>query len=170
MGASEFNAFPHVPAKAMERRDGIEAILKSLQADNPQLRYQIRLGDEDLEIYLKNHKDYDYVPYRKVTIKMIDPNNEVPEWDLNCKIPETTEENENGKRNAPDSPEGRPESKRNIQSWQVSEFIWAYLEGTQTAPNYEDIEVESEEVPDEGENEEKDAENVPTEDAEDTDL
>merc|ERR1711954_16543 len=59
--ASEFNAFPHVPAKAMERRDGIEAILKSLQSDNPQLRYQIRLGDEDLEIYLKNHKEYDYV-------------------------------------------------------------------------------------------------------------
>merc|ERR1711954_584160 len=66
--ASEFNAFPHVPAKAMARRDGIERILKSLQADNPQLRYQIRLGEEDLEVFLKNHKEYDYVPYRKVTV------------------------------------------------------------------------------------------------------
>merc|ERR1711954_63724 len=47
--ASQFNAFPHVPAKAMARRDGIEKILKSLQQDNPQLRYQIRLGEDDLE-------------------------------------------------------------------------------------------------------------------------
>merc|ERR1711954_68015 len=164
--ASELNAFPHVPAKAMERRDGIEAILKSLQADNPQLRYQIRLGDEDLEIYLKNHKDYDYVPYRKVTIKMIDPNSEVPEWDLNCKIPEEPEENENGKRNAPESPEGRPASKKNIHSWQVSEFIWAYLEGTQTAPNYEDIDVETDDVEVETEEEEKNAEDVPVEEVE----
>merc|ERR1711954_525386 len=79
---TQFNAFPHVPAKAMARRDAIEALLKNLQKDNSQLRYQIRLGDEDLDIFLKNHKDYDYVPYRKVMLKMIDPNGEVPEWDL----------------------------------------------------------------------------------------
>merc|ERR1711954_52301 len=167
--ASQFNAFPHVPAKAMARRDRIETILKSLQADNPQLRYQIRLGDDDLEVYLKNHKEYDYVPYRKVTIKMIDPNEEVPEWDWNCKIPKEPEENENGKRNAPDSPEGKPASKKNIHSWQVSEFIWAYLEGTQTAPSYNEVDVETDEVADENGEEEKDAEDVPADEADDTD-
>merc|ERR1711954_614175 len=168
--ASQFNAFPHVPAKAMARGDGIETILKSLQADNPQLRYQIRLGDDDLDIYLKNHKEYDYVPYRKVTLKMIDPNEEVPDWDLNCKIPEESEENENGKRNAPESPEGGPASKRNIHSWQVSEFIWAYLEGTQTTPRYDEVNVETEDVPVENEDENRDAEDVPADEAVDTDT
>merc|ERR1711954_265611 len=110
----------------------------------------------------------DYVPYRKVTLKMIDPNEEVPEWDLNCKTPEEPEENENGKRNAPESPEGRPASKKNIHSWQVSEFIWAYLEGTQTAPSCDEVEVETDEVPDENEEEEKDAEDVPADEVDDT--
>merc|ERR1712081_94216 len=151
--ATKFNAFPHVPAKAMARRDGIEKLLKTLQLDNKQLRYQIRLGDEDLDIMLKNHRDYDYVPYRKVTLKMIDPNGEVPDWDLTCKTPDenpSEEENENGKRTAPESPEGRPALKKTINSWQVSEFIWAYLEGTETTPKYneeqEDLpwEIESE--------------------------
>merc|ERR1711954_320974 len=165
--ASEFNAFPHVPAKAMARRDGIERILKSLQADNPQLRYQIRLGEADLEIYLKNHKEYDYIPYRKVTIGMIDPNEEVPDWDLNCKIDDETEENENGKRTAADSPEGKPASKRNVHSWQISEFIWAYLEGTQTAPSYDEVDIETEDAADENEEDEKEAEEVQAAEADD---
>merc|ERR1711954_322424 len=91
-------------------------------------------------------------------------------WDLNCKIPEEIEENENGKRNAPESPEGRPASKRNIHSWQVSEFIWAYLEGTQTAPSYDEVNVETEEVPVENDEEDKDAEDVPADEADDTDT
>merc|ERR1712081_155241 len=101
-------------------------------------------------------------------LKMIDPNGEVPDWDLSCKIPEEekADENENGKRNAPESPEGRSASKKNIHSWQVSEFIWAYLEGTQMAPSYEEVEVETEEVPDEIEEEEKNAEDVPVEEVE----
>merc|ERR1711954_373154 len=90
--STEFNAFPHVPAKAMARRDGIEYLLKRLQRENNSLRYQIRLGKDDLEIMLKNHKDFHYVPYRKVTLEMIDPNNEVPEWDLISKDEEPSVE------------------------------------------------------------------------------
>merc|ERR1711954_50345 len=141
--STNFNAFPHVPAKAMARRDGIEAILKRLQVDNSSLRYQIRLGDDGLCVMLKNHKDYDYIPYRKVTIKMIDPNDEVPEWDLSTKDePEKT--NVNGKRGAPDSQEGKPEAKKQVSDWQMSEFIWAYLEGTQTQAKYDDLQWELE--------------------------
>merc|ERR1711954_475278 len=107
---TDFNAFPHVPAKAMARRDGFENILKRLQKENNSLRYQIRLGVDDLEIMLKNHKDFHYVPYRKVALPMIDPNNEVPEWDLISKDEPTNdqEENENGKRKASESPVGKP--------------------------------------------------------------
>merc|ERR1711954_96879 len=79
---TNFNAFPHVPSKAMKRRDGIENLLKRLQKENTSLRYQICLGDEDLTIMLKNHKDHNYVPYHKVELSMIDPNGEVPNWEL----------------------------------------------------------------------------------------
>merc|ERR1711954_360726 len=43
-----FNAFPHVPAKALERKTEIEAILKRLQKIDTNLRYQVRLGKNDL--------------------------------------------------------------------------------------------------------------------------
>merc|ERR1711954_198507 len=95
------------------------------------------MGD-DLSIMLKNHKDYDYVLYRKVTLEMIDPNDKVPEWDLVAKD-EPNNTNENGKRGATESRECKPAPKRQINVWQVSEFIWAFLEGTQTSANYEDL-------------------------------
>merc|ERR1711954_123681 len=151
---TNFNAFPHVPAKAMARRDGIEAILKRLQVDNPSLRYLIRLGDDDLDVMLKNHKDYDYVPYRKVTVAMIDPKDEEAETNIN------------GKRGAPESPEGKPESKRQVADWQVSEFIWSYLEGTQTQARYDDRqwELDPHQL---NENEENEAEAEPEDNQED---
>merc|ERR1711954_620696 len=171
---TNFNAFPHVPAKAMARRDGIEEILKRLQVDNPSLRYQIRLGDSNLDIMVKNHKDYDYVPYWKVTVAMIDPNDEVPEWDLSAKEDEV-ETNVNGKRGAQESPKGKPVSKRQVADWQVSEFIWSYLEGTQTQARYDDRQWEldphqlneNEEIGEEAEPEETGEEAEPEDSQED---
>merc|ERR1711954_283890 len=141
--STEFNAFPHVPAKAMAQRDGIENLLKRLQRENNSLRYQIRLGVDDLEIMLKNHKDFHYVPYRKVTLEMIDPNNEVPQWDLISKdIPKDDQiENENRKRQASESPVGKPSAKKFVNDWKISEFIWSFLEGTQTQTNYDEEEI-----------------------------
>ena len=141
--STEFNAFPHVHAKAMAHRDGIEYLLKRLQRENNSLRYQIRLGKDDLEIMLKNHKDFHYVPYRKVTLEMIDPNNEVPEWDLISKDEpkDDPKENENGKRQASQSPVGKPSAKKFVNDWKISEFIWSFLEGTQTATNYEEEDI-----------------------------
>merc|ERR1711954_232883 len=82
---TRFNAFPHVPSKAMARKEGIEMILKCLQEINKELRYQIQLGANDLEVMLKIHKEYDYKPYRRIELKNIDPNEEVPAWDLTTK-------------------------------------------------------------------------------------
>lgn len=157
---SNFNAFPHVPSKAMKQRDSIESILKRLQKENQSLRYQIRLGEEDLSVVLKNHKEHDYVPYRKVELTMIDPNAEIKDWDLTSKIPgkELNEVNANGKIMAPESPEGRTAPKKQISDWQLSEFLWAYLEGTETTPKYDDtpweLQDEREEVDNELETEE----------------
>merc|ERR1711954_27078 len=122
-------------------------------------RYQISLGEKDIDVMLKNHRDYHYVPYRKVTISIIDANNEVPEWDLDTKKEELSNTNVNGKRGAPESPEGRPAPKRIVSDWQISEFIWSYLEGTQTTANYDNLQWELEPIqPEEDKTEDTEAE------------
>merc|ERR1712081_121298 len=80
--AREFNAFPHIPAKAMERKEGIERILKRIQAINRQLRYQVRMGEDDLVVKVKYHFKDDYRPYVSINIDDIDPNGTVKDWDL----------------------------------------------------------------------------------------
>merc|ERR1711954_532960 len=72
-GSRDFNAFPHIPGKTLKRHDAIVEILKRLQEQNLQLRYQIRLGTKDLEIRVKNHLPTDYRPYVRVEINTIDP-------------------------------------------------------------------------------------------------
>merc|ERR1711954_317292 len=79
---TEFYVFPHVPAKAMARKEGLENILKRLQGENKAPCYQIRLGEKDLEVFVKNHEPFDYKPCRKIKILQINPNHEVPPWDL----------------------------------------------------------------------------------------
>merc|ERR1711954_488903 len=144
---TKFNAFPQIPGKAMARKEGLEKILKSLQTINNQLRYQIQLGKNDLEVMVKIHKEFDYKPYRKVEIKNIDPNNDVPLWDLTSRKSNPQTERINpfdamktaGKRGATESPEGHKSKRGNIDHWQVQEYLWAYLEGTITEPNYTNL-------------------------------
>merc|ERR1711954_213928 len=155
---TKFHAFPHIPGKAMARKEGLEKILKSLQKINNELSYQIRLGKNDLEVMVKIHKGNDYKPYRRVEIKNIDPNNDVPAWDLTNKnnAPQVDKVNpydamkQAGKRGAIESPEGHRSKRGNIDDWQVQEFLWAYLDGTVTEPQYSnltwDIESNNEET------------------------
>merc|ERR1711954_508488 len=134
----QFNAFPHIPAKGLERKTEIEAILKRLQEIDTKLRYQVRLGKNDLTVMVKHHKQYDYQSYVPVSLDIIDPNNVVPNWDLNTKadvtVP-TAEVFKGNKRTAESSPEGSL-ARKNIDDWQVAEFLGAYIGGTATEPNY----------------------------------
>merc|ERR1711954_50196 len=142
-----FHAFTHVPSKAMARKTGLEEILKRLQKINKQIRYQIRLGKSDLEVFMKNHEDYTWKPFRKVDISMIDPNKEVPKWDLTVSSRKNNSNDINpfditknpGKRGAIESPETRASKRTNIDDWQICEFVWAFLEGTKTVPNYRNL-------------------------------
>merc|ERR1711954_343272 len=143
---TKFNAFPHVPGKAMSQKEGLETILKSLQNANKQFRYQIRLGLKDLEVWVKNHQEYDYKPYRKIEISSMDPNNDVPDWDLKTKdinVPDKVNPFDAGKgvgkRGAVESPEGYRSKRSNVDEWQVQEFVWAFLEGTTNTPNYSNL-------------------------------
>merc|ERR1711954_225372 len=87
----------------------------------------------------------DYQPYVPVCLDILDPNNEVPDWDLNTKpSPEDTAEDQfkGNKRIAENSPEGSLARKRKpenyVNDWQIAEFLEAYINGTATAPNYTD--------------------------------
>ena len=70
----------------------------------------------------------------------MDPNGEVPQWELTVNRVNPFESLEKGnKRPAEDSPENQNLRKKNrdVPEWKVGEFIWMYLEGTKTKPDYE---------------------------------
>merc|ERR1711954_290963 len=50
------------------------------------------------------------------------------------------------KRLAEESPENQKQMKRKrfVPEWQIGEFLWMYLEGTKTAPEYAEIDDETE--------------------------
>merc|ERR1711954_194442 len=176
---TSFNAFPHIPGKAMARKMGMEEILKRLQNINKQFRYQIRIGKDDIELFMKNHVEFQWKPYRKIEINVIDPNGHVLGWDLTKKNSNTMNNLVNpfditkqpGKRGPVESPERRAAKRSNIDDWQVVEFVWAFLEGTKTTPEYknltweeeravEDVNIEGESRPVEANSEENEAEEV----------
>merc|ERR1711954_199977 len=146
--SNSFNAFPHIPAKAMDHKEGIKKILKRVQATNTQLKHQVRMGVNDLNIKVKyQHKD-NYRQYVSVALYHFDPNDTVPDWDLTMRKkkvnkPDVATKNpfdwqrKAGKCGASQSPEDR-RSKRgnreNINDWQIAEYLHAYLEGTTTVP------------------------------------
>merc|ERR1711954_619398 len=146
---TKFNCFPHIPAKGMKRNNGIIQILKRLQSINTNLRYQIRLGANDLEVFIKNHFKYDFRPYVRININQIDPNDTVPDWETSGSyINPFSQSKQNGdinktdnKRSAEESPEGSrmAKKKKKITDLQISKFIWCFLEGTETSPRYEEI-------------------------------
>merc|ERR1711954_110149 len=120
---------------------------------NTQLRYQVRMGEDDLLVKVKyNYKD-DYQPYRTVSIRDIDPNDTVREWDLiTAKRKESAPPEASGsayewqvkagKRSASQSPETKQSKRTNreqIDDWQIAEFIHAFLEGTITKPKYANL-------------------------------
>merc|ERR1711954_618009 len=154
---TSFQAFPHIPGRAMARKTGLEEILKRLQGMNKQIRYQIRLGKDDIKLFMKNHVEYQWKPYRKVEIHVIDPNGNVPKWDLTKNDAMNTTNNVNsfnitkqpGKRGPVESLERRASKRSNIDDWQVCEFIWAFLEGTKTTPEYKDLTWEEVQADDE---------------------
>ena len=106
---------------------------------------------------MKNHIEYIWRPYRKVEISVVDPNGEVPKWDLTKKGDNIISKDANpfdvtkqpGKRGPVESPEDRRAKRTNIDDWQVCEFLWAFLEGTKTTPEYKNLTWEKEKDDDE---------------------
>merc|ERR1711954_224424 len=62
------------------------------------------------------------------------------------------------KRQAEDSPENQKNLKRKrfMPEWQIGKFLWMYLEGTKTALEYEEVDIENDtEITDNTPNQEK---------------
>ena len=82
---------------------------------------------------------------------MIDPNNEIPDWELSfrrtnpCSQSSTFSIEKDKKRAAEDSPENQKVQKRKkfVPEWQIGEFLWMFLEGTKTAPEYHEVNLEN---------------------------
>ena len=102
-----------------------------------------------MEVRIKNHVPHDYRPYVKVEIKTLDPNGEVPEWELTSnRVNPFERENKGNKRAPEDFPENQRQKKKNrgIPDWRIGEFLWMYLQGTKTKPDYETEDVNLEEI------------------------
>merc|ERR1711954_155617 len=119
------------------------------------------------------HVPTDYRPYVRVEINTINPNNEVPEWELSTnRVNPFTKLDKGNKRTAEESPENQKAKKKNkeIPEWRVGEFLWEFLEGTKTKPDYETEDVEVDELEeDDMTNVEEPAESTDTAET-DTDL
>merc|ERR1711954_104648 len=83
---------------------------------------------------------------------MIYPKGEILPWNISKKYRSPLKLRVNphdtgkqaGKRGAVESPEQRTSKRKNIDDWHISEFMWAYLEGMQTVPRYENLSWENE--------------------------
>merc|ERR1711954_214923 len=136
-----------------DKKEGIEKILKRIQAINLQLCYQVRMGDSDLVIKIKYQYKDDYRPYVTVRLEYIDPNETVPDWDLVMTRRKATSPSASasgpldwqikvGKRQASRSPDDRLAKKSNreaIDDWQIAEILHEFLEGTRTKPKYTNL-------------------------------
>ena len=141
-----FNAFPHIPGKALDRKEGIKRIMQRLQEIHHDLRYQVRTGESDLQIKVKLQFKNDYRPYVAIPLSYIDPNESVPDWDLvnSRKKPNPVNpfswQTKAGKRGASSSPEDARIKKKNnqeeIDDWQIAKFLYALLEGMAMTPKY----------------------------------
>merc|ERR1711955_197071 len=94
---------------------------------------------------------HDYCLYIKIDLKTIDPNGEVPEWDITFRRTNPFEKDATGnKRRAEESPQNQNSKKRNkaVPEWRVGEFLWMFLEGKKTTPDYElnDVDSDSEDM------------------------
>merc|ERR1711954_323576 len=76
--SNRLHMFPVTPNCANERKKAIESIFKQIQRTNTQFRYQIRLGEHDFHLFVKEYKVGEYEPYREISMEFIDPHEEQP--------------------------------------------------------------------------------------------
>ena len=75
----DLNVIQFIPGPAIERKKAIDIKMKELRKTDPELRYQVRIGTDDLEIWTKHQVEGYYNQYKPIDIRKIDPMREFPE-------------------------------------------------------------------------------------------
>ena len=78
--SSELHIFPVLPDEVAERRVAIEKMLMEMKRLDPTLRFQLRNGKTDIEIYLKHYMKEVYEPYKLTPVEFLDPNGDFPKY------------------------------------------------------------------------------------------
>ena len=149
--SNNLHMFPVIPSCGTERKKFIENILKKLQGTNKRLRYQIRLGDADFKIFVKDYKLGEYSAYREIPIEILDPHENAPviKTDNTKILPEELPESEETLNDLDKGEEtnwkGMTQNQRRdlfrmllrkkktqVSILQISEFLGGFLSGTKT--------------------------------------
>ena len=149
--SDKLHMFPVIPSCGTDRKKFIENLLKKLQTTNKKLRYQIRLGDADFKIFVKEYNKGEYSPYREIPMEILDPNEQAPEIRTDNKkiLPEELPEPEDKllelfrgeetdwKGMSPDQRKGLfklllKKKNKQVSILQISEFLSEFLAGTKT--------------------------------------
>ena len=122
---------------------------------NPNLRFQLRNGYNDIQIFIKNHDQKNFEPYREVDISTI-VDDTVPEYKSKEKYPGNEDEDTNNpdeegfvvprKRRKSGSPEANTKKKRVMSPIKLYNYLAGFLTGTTTTPHQSLFHEEEEEL------------------------
>ena len=84
-----------IQERAHKRKKATENLLKSFRQFQPNLKYQIRTGKDDIKLMLKIQEKNDFLYWKEVPLEYIDAFNEIPEMELETPDPESAENSEN---------------------------------------------------------------------------
>ena len=102
----EIKVINYFPPQLWSRKKNLEKLLKIARSENPELRTQIRMGDEDITLYTKmvGQPFYQWTPITKYG----DPNMEIPDINMTTSTRKrkeiTPDKNMDKKRNTNNSP------------------------------------------------------------------
>ena len=69
---------------AIKRKEEMEARLMALKKLDPTMRFQVRNGVNDLQIFIKHHHEHDYSTYLEFKLDIIDGET-LPKFKTNCR-------------------------------------------------------------------------------------
>ena len=69
---------PYIPFKAFDRKVALDKLLERRRKSTPNLKTNVRLGNQDFYVMEKTVIPYDYQPWKVVDLTIIDPENTLP--------------------------------------------------------------------------------------------
>ena len=74
----DINVIQYIACSALDRKKGIDKKMRELRLTDPDLRYQVRIGEADLELWTKHQIPGRFSQYKPMKFATVDPLNELP--------------------------------------------------------------------------------------------